>query len=327
MQALFGEGDPKATVRKWKSEMRSEQRVLDRQIRGARPRRHMLRALLAACHPPRRVMARSERERLPMVARSARVAAAAGIQREEQKTKKSIKDAAKRGDTASAKLLAKEICRARKAVTRLHTSKAQMNSVVMQMENQLGACWSPRAARAPTRAQRGPRPPARAVLTQRGPRSPRRTAPMVTVATSRRPRAIPASHARVPTPAAQQKLTGTVKSSTEVMKMMNRLTKVSEVSAAMQNMQKEMMKVRTPPPPASARLRAEAAAWLPPARAILAAPARVGGEVAQRARRGLLAHISLRRASCPARRWLRLVCQLRADYMPIACAVAVIRRG
>jgi len=134
MQALFGAEDPKATVRKWKSEMRSEQRTLDRQIRG--------------------------------------------IQREEQKTKKSIKDAAKRGDTASAKLLAKEICRARKAVNRLHTSKAQMNSVVMQMENQL----------------------------------------------------------------AQQKLTGTVQKSTEVMKMMNRLTKVSEVSAVMQNMQKEMMK-------------------------------------------------------------------------------------
>ena len=325
MQALFGEGDPKATVRKWKSEMRSEQRVLDRQIRGARPRRHMLRALLAACHPPRRVMARSERERLPMVARSARVAAAAGIQREEQKTKKSIKDAAKRGDTASAKLLAKEICRARKAVTRLHTSKAQMNSVVMQMENQLGACWSPRAARAPTRAQRGPRPPARAVLTQRGPRSPRRTAPMVTVATSRRPRAIPASHARVPTPAAQQKLTGTVKSSTEVMKMMNRLTKVSEVSAAMQNMQKEMMKVRTPPPPASARLRP------PPRRGgrVASTRARHPGRACKSGRRGRAE--GAQRAACPHLASPRILSRapLVAAGMPIACRLHAdcMRRG
>jgi len=87
-----GDADPKATVRKWKSQMRSEQRVLDRQIRT--------------------------------------------IQREEMKVKKSIKDAAKRGDTSTAKTLAKEIVRSRKAVNRLHTSKAQMNSVVMQMENQ-----------------------------------------------------------------------------------------------------------------------------------------------------------------------------------------------
>ncbi len=63
----------------------------------------------------------------------------AGIQREEDKVKKSIKDAAKRGDTQTCKMLAKEVVRSRKAVTRMHTSKAQMNSVVMQMENQLGA--------------------------------------------------------------------------------------------------------------------------------------------------------------------------------------------
>ena len=33
-QALFGGADPKATVRKWKADMRGEQRKLDRQIRG-----------------------------------------------------------------------------------------------------------------------------------------------------------------------------------------------------------------------------------------------------------------------------------------------------
>lgn len=62
----------------------------------------------------------------------------AGIQREEEKVKKSVKESAKRGDTGTAKMLAKEIVRSRKATNRLHTSKAQMNSVVMQMENQLG---------------------------------------------------------------------------------------------------------------------------------------------------------------------------------------------
>jgi len=93
LAAAFAPPDPKEQVRKWKSEMRSEQRKVDRQIRG--------------------------------------------IQREEEKVKKSVKESAKRGDTGTAKMLAKEIVRSRKATTRLHTSKAQMNSVVMQMENQL----------------------------------------------------------------------------------------------------------------------------------------------------------------------------------------------
>jgi len=100
------------------------------------------------------------------------------IQREEAKVKRSIKDAAKRGHDSECKMLAKEIVRARKVQTRLHTSKAHMNSVVMQMENQL----------------------------------------------------------------AQQKLTGHVAKSTEIMKMMNKLTKVSQIAEVMQGMQKEMCK-------------------------------------------------------------------------------------
>ena len=101
-----------------------------------------------------------------------------GIQKEEAKIKKSIKDTAKRGDVGTAKMLAKEIVRSRKAVNRLHTSKAQMNSVVMQMENQM----------------------------------------------------------------AQQKVTGHMQKSTEVMKMMSKLVKVSEVQEVMTNLQKEMCK-------------------------------------------------------------------------------------
>lgn len=129
-----GEANPKEQVKKWKQQMRSESRKVDRQIRG--------------------------------------------IQREEEKVRRSIKDAAKRNDTATCKMLAKEVVRSRKVQTRLHTSKAQMNSVVMQMENQL----------------------------------------------------------------AQHKVTGHVQKSTEVMKMMNKLMKVSEISETMQAMQKEMCK-------------------------------------------------------------------------------------
>jgi len=134
-EALFGKGpDPKEQVRKWKQQLRHEQRVIDRQIRG--------------------------------------------IQREEQKVKASVKAAVKRGDVSNAKTLAKELVRSRKATNRMHASKATMNSVSMQMENQL----------------------------------------------------------------AQVKMTGHMQKSTQVMSHMNRLIKVGDIQATMQEMQKEMMK-------------------------------------------------------------------------------------
>ena len=102
----------------------------------------------------------------------------AEIEREENKIKKSIKDAAKRNDTSTARMLAKEVVRSRKAVNRLHTSKAQMNSVCMQMENQV----------------------------------------------------------------AQQKVTGQLTKSAEIMKMMNSLTKVGQVQETMNALQQEMTK-------------------------------------------------------------------------------------
>jgi len=55
------------------------------------------------------------------------------------KTKMSIKQLAKKGDMKSAQILAKELVKARKSVDRLHTSKAQLNSVALQLTNQLGA--------------------------------------------------------------------------------------------------------------------------------------------------------------------------------------------
>ncbi|XP_038046853.1 charged multivesicular body protein 3-like [Patiria miniata] len=59
------------------------------------------------------------------------------IEREELKVKRSLKDAAKKGQKDVLKILAKEIVNSRKAVRRIHTSKAQINSVSMQMKNQL----------------------------------------------------------------------------------------------------------------------------------------------------------------------------------------------
>lgn len=60
------------------------------------------------------------------------------IEREEAKVKKSLKDAAKQGHKEVCTTLAKEIVRSRKAKNRIYTSKAQINSVSMQMKNQQG---------------------------------------------------------------------------------------------------------------------------------------------------------------------------------------------
>ncbi|CAH1396188.1 unnamed protein product [Nezara viridula] len=59
------------------------------------------------------------------------------IQREEEKVKRSLREAAKKGDKAVCTILAKEILGARKAISKIHTSKAHLNSIQMQMKNQL----------------------------------------------------------------------------------------------------------------------------------------------------------------------------------------------
>jgi len=59
------------------------------------------------------------------------------IQREEDKVKRSLKQAASKGDRDCCVILAKEVVRARKAVSRIQTSKAHLNSIQLQMKNQL----------------------------------------------------------------------------------------------------------------------------------------------------------------------------------------------
>lgn len=49
-----------------------------------------------------------------------------------------MKDAAKKGQKDVCVVLAKEMIRSRKAVSKLYASKAHMNSVLMGMKNQLG---------------------------------------------------------------------------------------------------------------------------------------------------------------------------------------------
>jgi len=58
------------------------------------------------------------------------------IQRGEQAAIKSIKESTKKGDSASAKVLAKEVVHSRKAVNKIYTAKANLKSVEMQMKAQ-----------------------------------------------------------------------------------------------------------------------------------------------------------------------------------------------
>nr|CRZ21758.1 BMA-VPS-24 [Brugia malayi] len=59
------------------------------------------------------------------------------IEREEMKVKRQIKESAKKGDRDVCIVLAKSILQSRKAVSKIHGTKAQINSVVMGMQQQL----------------------------------------------------------------------------------------------------------------------------------------------------------------------------------------------
>ncbi|KAJ2664202.1 Vacuolar protein-sorting-associated protein 24 [Coemansia sp. RSA 1200] len=84
---------PDKIVNKWCSDIRAQQRVLDRQLRG--------------------------------------------ILVEEKKVEQTIKQLAKKGDIKSCKTLAKEVVRSRKQRDRIATSKAQLNSISMELRRQL----------------------------------------------------------------------------------------------------------------------------------------------------------------------------------------------
>jgi len=60
-----------------------------------------------------------------------------GIKREEMKVTRSLKEAAKKGDKDVCMILAKEVVNARKSINKLHTAKANLNSIQLQMKGQL----------------------------------------------------------------------------------------------------------------------------------------------------------------------------------------------
>lgn len=60
------------------------------------------------------------------------------IQREQDKVKRSIKDAAKKGQKDVCVVLAKEMIQSKRAVSKLYATKAHMNSAMLGMRNQCG---------------------------------------------------------------------------------------------------------------------------------------------------------------------------------------------
>ncbi|KAI7827348.1 Snf7-domain-containing protein [Kickxella alabastrina] len=86
---------PEELVRKWRASVRSQERELDRQIRG--------------------------------------------IATEEAKVKRTIQQLAKKnGDLATCRTLAKELVRSARQTTRLYKSKAQLNSILLELTRQAG---------------------------------------------------------------------------------------------------------------------------------------------------------------------------------------------
>ncbi|RLN34780.1 hypothetical protein C2845_PM03G07220 [Panicum miliaceum] len=112
---------PQQQLREWQRRLRNECRVLDRQIRGpTTPRLSFL-----PFYSPHFAFHRGPEVTPDRIGND--------VQREEKNVEKAIREAAKRNDMGSAKALAKELVRSRRAVNRLYENKAQLNSVSMHL--------------------------------------------------------------------------------------------------------------------------------------------------------------------------------------------------
>ena len=105
---------PEEQVKKWQRTIRTEQRALERQITSAR-------------------LFSLDCRRLCLL--GFRI----DISNEELKTKRKVKDLAKKGEVKTCRMLATEIARARRAKIRLYNSKAELGSISLTLQQQLGA--------------------------------------------------------------------------------------------------------------------------------------------------------------------------------------------
>ena len=104
---------PEERVRAWQTKLRSEQRVLEREMRQVR------------CPPYHPVLfAHRLRSQLDTATK---------------KAQQTVKQLAKKGDVKSARIIAREVVRSHKQMDRLSVSKARLGSINNQLQQQLGA--------------------------------------------------------------------------------------------------------------------------------------------------------------------------------------------
>jgi charged multivesicular body protein 3 len=115
---------PEERIKEWDRKLKTEQRMLDREIKQVRP-------------PDRRA---GFRLGLPKDERTSWwyvMVWYLQLDTATMKAKQSLKQLAKKGDVKSARLLAREVVRTNKQKNRLHMSKARLGSIQMQMQHQL----------------------------------------------------------------------------------------------------------------------------------------------------------------------------------------------
>jgi hypothetical protein len=112
-------------VKEWKRELKHEERNIERTITGVKTKKKK---------PPLFLKNGILRKNNDYISSLFVI----GIDREEAKIVKDIKERIKKGDKGSAKILAKELVRSRKAKERLYQSKAELNSVSMQLTQNMG---------------------------------------------------------------------------------------------------------------------------------------------------------------------------------------------
>lgn len=168
---------PLPQVKKWRQDIRAQERALERQLRG--------------------------------------------IEAEELKVKKSLKALAKRGDKKACMTLAKELVRSKRHKERLYTSKAQLNSIVMQLNHQLCECFF--------------------LVTATGRCRELHMGALLLFSCL----IYPLMENYNDYSLATLKIAGVLQKSSEIMKLVNQVVRLPEISQAMQEMSMEMMKVRT----------------------------------------------------------------------------------
>ncbi|KAF8759209.1 hypothetical protein HU200_010238 [Digitaria exilis] len=133
---------PQQQLREWQRRLRNECRVLDRQIRGSTPQPSPASPSFPSIplHFSFPALLEGTRDQIGNVKGVPQIRGwvLPDVQREEKNVEKAIREAAKRNDMGSAKALAKELVRSRRAVNRLYENKAQLNSVSMHLGEIVG---------------------------------------------------------------------------------------------------------------------------------------------------------------------------------------------